>query len=125
MPAGDPEKLAQAICLIFERIGLRLSARATPALGFEEWVELGEGKRGSRVVEAPAVLIGDKIAIRVEKDYYRVYNLESTPYHGLFHHGVCKTASARNAIRAAVLAAVHEHFNALFEENFNRLLGED
>jgi hypothetical protein len=117
MATVAPEMLAQEIRLIFERMGLGLSARATPALRFRQWVELEDGKRGSAVVETPAVLVGDKIAIRVEKDHYRVYNLASTPYHGLFHQGVCKTTNARHAIQAAVMAAIHEHFTGLFQEH--------
>jgi hypothetical protein len=117
MPTVDPEMLAGAVGVVFQSIGLKLTARAIPSLKFQQWVEHEDGTRGSAVVEAPAVQIGNKIAIRVEKDYYRVYNLASSPYHGLFHQGVCKTKSTRIAIRVAVMAAVHELFSDLFEEH--------
>lgn len=117
MPTHDPEILVPVLRLLFERMELDLSVRAISALRFQEWVELEGGKRGSAVVETPAVLVGDKIAIRVEEDYYRVYNLDSTPYHGLFYQGVCKTANARHTIQAAVMAAIHEHFTGLFQEH--------
>src|SRR5262245_54689117 len=107
MPTLDPQTLARVIRIVSERMGLGLSARATSALRFQEWVELESGGRGARIVEAPAVLVGDTIAIRVESDSYRVDNLAASPYHGLFHQGFCKTSSARNTVQVAVMAAIH------------------